>query len=178
MILKKTSVVLEETNPKWKDMYLDEEKELKNLLKEHIIDIEHVGSTSIPGLAAKPVIDMMVVVNKLSDVENFKHLFRPEDGYFVRDDNGEQDEYFVTRDTLNNIYYFIHIVENNSSRYYNFVKFKSYLLNHPEYIKKYEDLKKELALKYSEDRKSYTANKNDFIQNVLKLYDEEHNNSK
>ena len=78
MALKKDTVVLENYNPEWKEMYKEEETRLKDLLGNNIIDVMHVGSTSIEGLSAKPVIDIMVTVNKLSDVENFKDLFKLE----------------------------------------------------------------------------------------------------
>lgn len=174
MSLKKDTVVLESYNPEWKEMYKEEETRLKELLGNNIIKVMHVGSTSIEGLSAKPVIDIMVTVNKLSDVENFKNLFKLEDGYDFRDDKGEKGEYLVRKGTEEARTHFIHIIEDKSVRYYNFTKFKTYLLNHPERVKEYEDLKKELSVKFSDDRKSYTASKNEFIQNILRLYDLEY----
>src|SRR5574344_467527 len=168
MALKKDTVVLENYNPEWTEMYKEEETRLKDLLGNNIIDVMHVGSTSIEGLSAKPVIDIMVTVNKLSDVENFKNLFKLEDGYDFRDDKGEKGEYLVRKGSEEARTHFIHIIEDKSVRYYNFTEFKTYLLNHLEWIKKYEDLKRELSVKFSDDRKNYTASKNDFIQNILK----------
>ncbi|MEG0021701.1 MAG: GrpB family protein [Bacilli bacterium] len=171
MSLKKDIVVLESYNPIWKDMYEKEEIKLKELLDNNIISVMHVGSTSIEGLSAKPVIDIMVTVNTLSEVEKFKNLFKLEDGYDFRDDNGEKGEYLVRKGSEDARTHFIHIIEDKSVRYYNFTKFKTYLSNHPESVKAYEDLKKKLSIEYSGDRKSYTASKNDFIQNILRLYD-------
>ena len=62
MSLKKGTVVLEEYNPAWKEMYKAEEKILRELLGNKVVEIKHVGSTSIEGLSAKPVIDIMVII--------------------------------------------------------------------------------------------------------------------
>lgn len=93
MSLKKGIVHLEEYNYKWKDMYKEEEKRLKELLKYNVIEIMHVGSTSIEGLCAKPVIDIMVTVKHLEDVKKFKHLFIADLGYDFRDDGGVRDDF-------------------------------------------------------------------------------------
>lgn len=76
-------------------MYKGEEKILKKLLKNNIIEIKHVGSTFIEGLCTKPVIDIMVTVKKLYDVLKFKRLFTEDLGYDFRDDNGVKGEYLV-----------------------------------------------------------------------------------
>lgn len=175
MSLKKGIVKLEEYNSNWKEMYKEEEKRLKELLKDNIVEIMHVGSTSIEGLPAKPVIDIMITVKRLSDVEKFKHLFTTELGYDLRDDGGVKDEYLVRKGNEDDRTHFIHIIEENSERYENFIYFKNYLESHPEKITEYRNLKEELSKKYSDDRKSYTASKNDFIQNIINLYKKENN---
>jgi len=175
MLLKVGTVVLEEYNPNWKEMYKEEEKRLKELLKDNIVEIMHVGSTSIEGLPAKPVIDIMVTVSNLKDVENFKYLFSSELGYDLRDDGGVKGEYLVRKGSEDARTHFIHIIEENSERYENFIYFKNYLESHPEKIIEYKNLKEELSKKYSDDRKSYTASKNDFIQNIINLYKKENN---
>lgn len=175
MSLKVGEVYLEEYNPNWKEIYKEEEKKLKELLKDNIIEVMHVGSTSIEGLCAKPVIDIMVVVKALNSVEDFKHLFTSDLGYDFRDDGGVKGEYLVRKGSVDVRTHFIHIIEENSERYKNFVYFKNYLESHPEKIEEYKNLKEELSEKYSSDRKSYTASKNDFIQNIIGLYKEENN---
>lgn len=175
MALKIGTVTLEDYNPKWKEMYEEEEKILKELLKDNVIEIMHVGSTSIEGLCAKPAIDIMVTVKDLKDVESFKYLFTSDLGYDFRDDGGVKGEYLVRKGSEDARTHFIHIIEDNSERYENFVYFKKYLESHPEKIIEYKNLKEELCEKYSDDRKSYTASKNDFIQNIISLYKKENN---
>jgi len=175
MSLKKGMVVLEEYNPIWKEMYKDEEKKLRELLGNRVIEIKHVGSTSIERLSAKPVIDIMVTVKNLEDAKNFKDLFTLESEYDFRDDDGIKGEYLVRKGSEDARTHFIHIIQENSERYENFVYFKKYLEKHPEKIVEYKELKEKLANLYSEDRKQYTSCKNDFIQNIISLYKEENN---
>ena len=175
MSLKKGTVELEEYNSNFKKMYEEEEKRLKDLLKDNIIEIKHVGSTSIEGLCAKPVIDIMVTVKKLDDVLKFKNLFTEDLGYDFRDDNGVKGEYLVRKGREDARTHFIHIIEDKSERYENFVYFKAYLESHKEKVEEYSKLKEELSSKYSDDRKMYTARKNEFIQNIISLYKKENN---
>lgn len=73
MGLKRGMVLLNEYSDNWKNQYLLEEVFLKDKLKNYIIEIEHVGSTSIPGIKAKPIIDILIVIeslNKIDEIEN------------------------------------------------------------------------------------------------------------
>ena len=175
MGLQKGIVKLEKYNPNWKNMFEEEKKNLEKLLKNKVISIEHLGSTSIERLSAKPIIDIMGVVENLKDVDEFKYLFTPHLGYDLKDDFGEKEEYLVIKGSEENRTHFIHIVEVDKERYKNFVCFKNYLLEHKEYIEKYEELKEDLSIKYEDDREKYTSLKNDFIQEVISLYKEENN---
>ena len=69
MALKRGIVELENYNEKWKKEYEKERDLLKNVLGDRIIEIEHVGSTSIVGLKAKPVIDILIAINSLEEIE-------------------------------------------------------------------------------------------------------------
>lgn len=86
-----------------------------------------------------------------------------------------EGEYLVRKGRVDARTCFIHIIEDKSKRYENFIYFKKYLESHPEKIDEYKKLKEELSEKYSNDRKSYTASKNDFIQNIISLSKEENN---
>ena len=83
------------------------------------------------------------------------------------------DEILVRkRITIDVTTHLIHIMEANTKRCTNTILFKDYLINHPKKLKEYEELKKDLAEKYADNRKMYTASKNDFIQEVLKAAEE------
>lgn len=167
MGLKVGTVKLEEYNPKWKDMFDEEKEKLKEIFGTLAINVEHIGSTSVEGLSSKPIIDIAVTLNKLSDFEKIKSYFEKEP-YSVKEDSVD-DEILIRKGLEDNRTHFIHVMEEKSSRYKNTILFRDYIRNHKEVLQEYEDLKKDLAEKYSDDRKMYTASKNEFIQKVLKL---------
>lgn len=173
MALKRGIVELENYNPQWKEEYLTEEKLLKEVLKDRIIEIHHIGSTSIEGLKAKPVIDILVVIKSLEEIPEIESILADYD-YSNRGQQGVSDRYFFAKGPEDARSHYIHFVEPNSNTYYNQVYFKKYLIEHPEYIKKYCDLKTELAAKYADERPKYTQGKNEFITNVIKLAKEEY----
>ena len=173
MALKRGIVELDDYNSKWKEEYLKEEKLLKKVLKDKILHIEHVGSTSIEGLKAKPVIDILIVIKSLKEIDEIEELLKKYD-YSNRGPQGVEDRFFFAKGPEDSRTHYIHFTEPNSNTYYNLVYFKKYLIEHPEYIKKYCDLKQDLATKYADERPKYTAGKNDFIKNVVSLAKEEY----
>ncbi len=173
MALKRGIVELEEYNSNWKNEYEREEKLLKEVLGNRIIEIHHIGSTSIEGLKAKPVIDILIVINNLDEITEIEELLKPYD-YDNRGPQGVSDRFFFAKGPEDARTHYIHFTTPNSNTYYNQVYFKRYLTNHPEYIKKYCELKQELAEKYADERPKYTAGKNEFITNVINLAKEEY----
>lgn len=173
MALKRGIVELEDYNYSWKDDYLKEEKLLKELLGNRIIEIHHIGSTSIEGLKAKPIIDILIVIDSLNNISEIEEILSKYD-YHNRGQQGVPDRYFFAKGPEEARTHYIHFVEPKSNTYYNQVYFKKYLIEHPEYIKKYCDLKQQLALKYADDRPKYTQGKNEFITDIIKKAKDEY----
>lgn len=167
MGLKVGTVKLEPHNLKWKEMFEEEKKFLEKIFKNLAVEIEHVGSTSIDGLCAKPIIDIAVAIEKLSDFETIRVYFEKEP-YSIKADS-PCDEILIRKGPEENRKHFIHVMEISSERYKNTIIFRDYIRNHEEYLKEYETLKKTLAEKFSNDRKMYTDSKNEFIQKVIEL---------
>lgn len=173
MALQRGIVKLEEYNPNWNQEYIKEESLLKAVLKERIIEIHHIGSTSIPGLKAKPIIDILIVIKSLNEIPDIESILANY-GYTNRGQQGINDRYFFAKGPEEARSHYIHFVEPKSDTYYNQVYFKKYLIEHPEYIKQYCKLKSELAEKFADERPKYTQGKNDFISNVIKLAKKEY----
>lgn len=171
MGLKVGTVYLENYNENWKNMFEEEKSNLENIFKERAIKIEHVGSTSIEGLSAKPIIDIMVVLKSFDDFEFVRRKFL-DMPYSIKLDS-DPDEILIRKGSEENRTHFIHVVEDESQRCINTLLFRDYLRNHENVKKAYEDLKIMLAKKFENNRKMYTASKNEFIQNILKLAKEE-----
>lgn len=173
MALKRGIVELEEFNEQWAEDYKKEEKILKEVLGDKLIEVHHIGSTSIPGLKAKPVIDILAVIPSLENINEVEELLKDYD-YSNRGSQGVPDRMFFAKGPEDSRTHYVHFVEPGSKTYYNQIYFKRYLIEHPEYIKKYCELKQELAEKFADDRPKYTGGKNEFITDVLNKAKEEY----
>ncbi len=171
MGLKVGTVKLEKYDFNWANEFNEEKEILFKIFGDIAIKIEHIGSTSIEGLSAKPIIDIAIAVNKLEDFEKVKSYFEKEP-YSIKE-NSVNDEILVRKGSEDNRTHFIHIMELNSKRYQDTIIFRDYLKYNIDTLKAYEKLKKDLANKYSNNRKMYTASKNDFIQKVIETAYEE-----
>lgn len=142
----------------------------KEILQEHLqgldVRIEHVGSTAIPGLSAKPIIDIAIGAKNEEDL--FKIAKRLEDaGYDMLNSYEEKGEVLARKGTPECRTHYIHIQLLGSEYWNEFMYFKKFMLDHPESVKEYQKLKEELSIKYADERKKYTASKNEFISNIL-----------
>jgi GrpB-like predicted nucleotidyltransferase (UPF0157 family) len=150
----------------WKTEYKKEETLLYSLIGKHVLDIQHVGSTSIEGLDAKPIIDIAVAVRSLDDAENFRVILE-DAGYLYRGNAGIEGHVLFVKGNEAIRTHHIHIEELNSTSWKNHIYFRDYLRLHRELVEEYLKLKKELAKKFSDERESYTASKDEFIKTVL-----------
>ncbi len=171
-------VVIEPYNSIWPLMF-KEEKEylLANLPKGLIKRIEHFGSTAVPGLSAKPIIDMLVEVISLEKTRNIAAPILESQGYdyFWRptwgDDIPSFYAWFIKRDADGIRTHHIHMIENNASfvEHWDRLLFRDYLIEHPETAKEYKDIKLPLSNRFQNDRIAYTKGKTDFIQRVTQI---------
>ena len=164
MSLKTGTVKLEKYDPKWHKMFLLEKNNLKKLFGDLAIEIEHVGSTSVEGLSAKPIIDIAVGMKDLKDFSKVKEKFI-NDPYSVKEDSVADEE--LIRKGYPNTSYLIHVMEIDSKRYKDQIIFRDYLIKNSNALRRYEDLKIKLAKEFADNRKMYTASKNDLINELL-----------
>ena len=167
MGLKYGTVCLEKYNSNWKIEFEREKEILRGIFGDYAICIEHVGSTSIPGLSAKPIIDIAVGVNDLRDVLFVEKLFSTHSNYLVKKDSVE-GEILVVK-SLDDDYttHLIHVMELDGNRYDDTILFRNYLIQNKYILNKYENLKIELAAKCVNNLKMYTSSKNEFISEIL-----------
>jgi GrpB-like predicted nucleotidyltransferase (UPF0157 family) len=151
-------------------MFEQEAEHLRAILPSDIIQrIEHFGSTSIPGLASKPIIDMLVEVDSLDETrkrivpvlqsEGYDYFWRPEF------DKPPFYAWFIKRGPGGIRTHHIHMVESDS-KLWGRLLFRDYLREHPVEAKRYENLKMKLSRKYPEDRISYTKEKSSYIASI------------
>jgi len=166
--LHKDKVEIHSYTSEWAEEFKKEKAILKKLMGKYALSIEHVGSTSIPGLSAKPILDMAVGVKDISILRELIP-FMNEHGYDILDSIEDKEEILGRKGTPDMRTHYIHIMVNDSERMKNQLLFRDYLIKNPQYIKEYENLKKDLSTKFKDDRLKYTAAKNDFIQKILTL---------
>ena len=166
--LKRGIVELLPHNPLWEDVAAETIKKLKSLLNDVAIDIQHVGSTVIQNISAKPIIDIAVGVNTLDSIKPYIELLK-KNGIIFRKEDVKEQLLFVIGDFEKEFRtHHIHVVEWNSIAWNNYINFRDYLNAFPEYAKEYDDLKKKLALEFANNRGNYTAGKQEFIDRILK----------
>ncbi len=167
MGLKVGEVKLEKWNPKWRDDFEKEKQNLLNIFGTLALDIQHIGSTSVEGLDAKPIIDIAVGLGNLTDFEEVRQTFENLPAYSIKEDNAPE-EILVRKGPENDRTHFIHVMQNDSQRMADSLKFRNILRHNPQVRNEYCKLKHLLAKKYPHDRKSHTAHKSAFIKHTLK----------
>jgi GrpB-like predicted nucleotidyltransferase (UPF0157 family) len=153
-------------NSNWKGMYKEESEKIKNVLSDIIIDIHHIGSTAIPGIKAKPVIDILVEVKDIEGVDQYNHKMK-ELGYEAMGEYGIPKRRFF-RKGGNNRTHHIHIFQVGNEEIERHINFKEYLIAHPDKAREYSKLKENLVNKYTYNVENYTNSKSDFIKEIDK----------
>ena len=162
-------------NPRWPALFLREKSHLLSCLPPKLVGrIEHVGSTAVPGMAAKPVIDMLVEVTSLEETRRgiVPILVSQEYDYFWRPTSGDDTPpfyaWFIKRDCLGERTHHIHMVEPHFE-HWDWLLFRDHLISHPKTAGEYRCLKMRLAAVHSHDRAAYSRGKSEFITRVTSL---------
>ena len=159
-------VIVVDYDPGWVSTFKMLRDGLAKSLGDLPVTIEHVGSTAIPGAAAKPVIDIDVVVQSKDSVSQAIRLLSKA-GYRHLGDLG-----IAGREAFESPRGFpehhLYVVVAGSSEHLRHLLFRYYLRRHPEEVRKYSELKKSLAKKYRNDRDAYTEAKTEFVEGILR----------
>jgi len=168
-------IVIVPYNPNWPRMFEEEKKHLFNCLPHNIVKrIEHFGSTAIPGLSAKPIIDILVEVTSLEETKNIVVPILTVQGYdyFWRPTHGNDGlpfyAWFIKRGAQGNRTHHIHLVEKDFE-HWDRLFFRDYLIEHPRLLKEYQQIKLCLSDKFPNDRVAYTEAKTEFINKTTLL---------
>ncbi|MCK5116124.1 MAG: GrpB family protein [Candidatus Aegiribacteria sp.] len=166
--LRRQTVRVVDHDPGWADLFTAECKILLSALDGLIVDVQHVGSTAVPDLPAKPVLDIAIAVQTLNLLRALKEQLTGV-GYIYRGDGGNDGGHLFIRESSPDVRaVHLHVVERSDSQWKNYLLFRDTLRNDAAVRRKYADFKKDLAWKFPDDRESYTSGKNEFIQGVLK----------
>lgn len=172
--VKRGTISLADHDPEWEIEAGRTIEKLNAIAGSVIRDIQHVGSTSIPTIKAKPIIDIMAAVDSFEDFLKFEPELKSA-GFYYRPkcQLNEQilfacgSHYDGTGDIQT---HFIHVVKNGSMTHRGYINFRDYMLRHPDAAAEYEKLKVSLmkAAPIDAGREKYTAGKKDFIDHILR----------
>lgn len=170
--LNRNVVKLVEHANNWKELFKVEKGLLNSLVGEHVVDIQHIGSTAIDGIAAKPLLDILIGVTSMGDAQKFnKHKLKEANIYHLGRVQIEGKEVFAKFSSLDNLTktHVIHVVEYGRDWWQKHIFFRDYLNKHPDVAEDYEALKKELAEAFPTNERSYTDGKKGFVDKILLL---------
>ncbi|MGE8205494.1 GrpB family protein [Heyndrickxia sp. NPDC080065] len=151
----------------WKIGYEKEEQSIKSILQEEWVNSFHIGSTSVPGLRAKPIIDILLVVNDIHKLDSFSKQFQ-DLGYEVMGEFGITGRRYFRKGGDNRTHQIHAFQYNNIEEIERHLAFRDYLREHPDVCKEYGDLKSKLAEKYPNDIDGYGDGKDAFVKSVEK----------
>lgn len=164
-------VIIKEPDKKWSAYYSKEKARILQVFdKSDIESIEHIGSTAVPGLKAKPTIDILIGISeKVPDDRIIESLRSAGYEYINKPENPPPHMMFVkgyTKQGFKGQAFHIHVRYKGD---WDEIYFRDYLRNNRKAAKAYEDLKLILAEKYKNDREAYTSEKTKFIEKINKL---------
>ena len=158
---------LDPYNPAWAECFRLEAKRLRERLRQRIGQIEHIGSTAVPELIAKPIIDLMASVDNFEEARSLVPDIEAL-GYT----HGEKDEipdrhYFALRLQDGTATHHLSLAERHSQFWAQQILFRDYLRANPKSRQEYANLKQRLAVKHAGNRLEYVEGKTEFITRVL-----------
>ncbi len=159
----KQQIIIVDYDPQWPILYEKEKARILAVIGDKVVAIEHIGSTAVPGLGAKPIIDIMVGVHHLAKADECIEPLQGIGYEYVP----EYEVSIPERRFFRRSHFHLHVVERTSDFWERHILFRDFLRTHPETARQYHQLKTELAAKFGSDRDAYTAAKTSFIESVV-----------
>ena len=153
-------------DPNWRQEFENEAKQITDALGSNVEEVHHMGSTAIPNIYAKPVIDILLVVQDHADLDAKQDAMEAL-GYEAFGEFGILTRrYFRKDNALGDRTHQVHAFEAGSPQIKRHLAFRDYMIAHPDAAKVYSDLKRELAAKHPNDMEAYMDGKHEFIQEI------------
>lgn len=157
-------ITLLDYDPKWPELFEREAKRIYSILGDKVLQLEHVGSTSVPGLCAKPIIDMLLVVKDstdesayVPDLENSRYVLR------IRETNWYEHRLFKGPDTDINL----HVFSRGCPEIERMLRFRDWLKNNRDDRDKYARVKHDLAKQQWKYVQDYADAKSAIVQEIM-----------
>jgi GrpB-like predicted nucleotidyltransferase (UPF0157 family)/uncharacterized protein YciI len=149
----------------WQKIFEKESALIATALGETLVTIHHIGSTAIPEIVAKPIIDMVPVVKNIEDVDRLIPALVAL-GYEARGEFGMPGRRFFVKNKPGTQHFNVHIFEEGHSDIERHLRFRDYLRSHPEDAQAYSELKENLVKQSSDDMEKYSWGKEDFVKAI------------
>lgn len=157
-------IVIADYDANWSSQYEQEKSRIIDALGDTVADIQHIGSTSVPGLAAKPIIDILLGLKQIPPSST--HVLSLENiGYLYLGEFGIPERHYFRRGMPRT--HHIHAVQVNSDFWQRHILFRDFLRSHPQAQQQYETLKRKLAVEFRNDRDRYGDSKTPLIEQLL-----------
>jgi GrpB-like predicted nucleotidyltransferase (UPF0157 family) len=155
-------------DPLWPSFFAREREALLRLFRGAMVEIEHIGSTAVPGLGGEPAIDILLGVLELRQAQD-RILALEGQGYRALSQlESESSEHRIfAKETEGQSSFHLHVVEMRGEFWRHFLLFRDYLKAHQKMIREYHELKLRLGGQFKHDRNAYTDAKSAFIKRIL-----------
>jgi GrpB-like predicted nucleotidyltransferase (UPF0157 family) len=162
--MKKVEVVA--YSPQWRDAFEAEAKHVGAALGENVVAIHHIGSTAIPNIYAKPIVDLLVEVRDITEVDGQSSAMESI-GYEVMGEFGIPGRRYFRKNNREGIRtHQIHVFDTGSAEAERHLAFRDYMIAHPVDAQRYSELKRQLAEEYPESIDGYMDGKDGFIKEM------------
>ena len=167
-IARATPIEVVDYDPRWPEQFEALRSAIESVVDEEVRGIEHVGSTSVPGLAAKPTIDIAIGVRSMAKSRALTPRILGL-GFTKGRDNSPDWRYFDREGHAPHDNAHLHVVPFGGIRWNRYLLFRDYLREHPEWAERYATLKRALAAEFVNDRLGYVEAKTDFVELAQRL---------
>ncbi|HEX8503293.1 MAG TPA: GrpB family protein [Pyrinomonadaceae bacterium] len=153
-------------DPRWRDAFEAEAKDIAAALGDNVAAVHHIGSTAIPGIYAKPIIDFLVEVRDIAGVDGRSPAMETL-GYEVMGEYGIPGRRYFRKDDREGVRtHHVHAFETGSAEAGRHLAFRDYMLAHPEEAQRYSELKRRLASEHPQSPDGYMDGKDGFIKEM------------
>ncbi|KGX87659.1 GrpB family protein [Pontibacillus marinus] len=157
-------VIVESYNEDWVHKFNEEKNLLHHIFGDELVAIHHIGSTSVPGLSAKPIIDVMPVAKNIRHIDHYNEAMK-DIGYEPMGEFGIKNRRFFRKGGEDRSHH-IHVFEEGSPDVDRHLAFRDYLRKHDHVAKEYGELKEKLAKQYPHDMEAYIAGKEQLVKDI------------
>ena len=153
-------------DPHWRDAFEAEAKQVAAALGENVVAVQHIGSTAIPNIHAKPVVDLLIEVREIAEVDG-RSLMMESLGYEVMGEYGIPGRRYFRKDNREGIRtHQVHAFEAGSAEVVRHLAFRDYMIAHPLEAQRYSELKRRLAEEHPQSMDEYMDGKDGFIKEI------------